>query len=242
MYIWRFPSYNFTLGNSWSPFLVNHTLDNSSGIYKIHLDMPDVLWTSVLPDYDIAIFSTAYWYFRPSIYYVKKEILGANEIARRNLTTVRILPRIKHAWETVLKHIVDDYDGIAIVRTVTVPHFEDGKWDDGGFCNRTEPQSDPELRMALPWTSNEMYRSQKEEFAEASERKRRKGAELRLELMDVTYSSLLRPDGHPGPYRIQTPPELRNDCLHWCLPGPIDMWNQLLLEILRPYYRLHAPS
>ena len=154
---------------------------------------------------------------------------------------MRILPQIKRVWETVLNHILDKYDGIAIVRTVTVPHFEDGRWDDGGACNRTKPESDPHFQMALPWTSNEMYNSQKEEFAKAVEWKhRREPTLLRLKLMDVTYSSLLRPDGHPGHYRVQKPNEPRNDCLHWCLPGPIDMWNQLLMETIKPH--LHEPS
>lgn len=23
-----------------------------------------------------------------------------------------------------------------------------------------------------------------------------------------------------------------NDCVHWCLPGPIDVWNEFLMAIL----------
>ncbi|GJW34416.1 trichome birefringence-like protein 26, partial [Tanacetum coccineum] len=53
-----------------------------------------------------------------------------------------------------------------------------------------------------------------------------------LRLFDTTRLSLLRPDGHPGPYRVFHPfdghdgnAKVQNDCLHWCLPGPIDSWN-----------------
>ena len=62
-----------------------------------------------------------------------------------------------------------------------------------------------------------------------------KGVDLRL--LDTTHLSLLRPDGHPGPYRYFQPfakdkrAKVENDCLHWCLPGPIDHWSNLLIEI-----------
>ena len=59
-----------------------------------------------------------------------------------------------------------------------------------------------------------------------------------LKLLDTTRLSVLRPDGHPGPYRQFQPfakdknAKVQNDCLHWCLPGPIDSWNDLLMELL----------
>ncbi len=59
-----------------------------------------------------------------------------------------------------------------------------------------------------------------------------------LKLLDTTGLSVLRPDGHPGPYRQFQPfakeksAKVQNDCLHWCLPGPIDSWNDLVMELL----------
>ncbi|PKI19139.1 hypothetical protein CRG98_049275, partial [Punica granatum] len=54
--------------------------------------------------------------------------------------------------------------------------------------------------------------------------------------LDVTRLSLLRLDEHPGPYLYPFPfayevkDRVQNDCVHWCLPGPIDTWNEILLE------------
>lgn len=232
-YRWGFPSYNFTMGNLWSPFLVNHTVEQ--GVYKIHLDMPDVLWSSPLPEYDIAIISTGYWYFRPSIYYLNNKTLGTNPRSGINLTAFEIIPAMGIAWGTVLKHLMKEYRGIIILRTVTVPHFEHGSWSNGGGCDKTQPVSDPDMRLPLPWTSHEMNKIQKEELMRAmADHKQGSTTSWRLRLLNVTYSSFLRPDGHPSSYRHQKPNEPRNDCLHWCLPGPIDMWNQLLLHTLQP--------
>ncbi|RHN49530.1 putative PC-Esterase [Medicago truncatula] len=55
-----------------------------------------------------------------------------------------------------------------------------------------------------------------------------------LKLLDTTWLSLLRPDGHLGPYRQFHPLEngkVQNDCLHWYLPGPIDSWNDVLMQM-----------
>lgn len=76
----------------------------------------------------------------------------------------------------------------------------------------------------------DMYMAQLEEFR-AVEKKGNK----RFRLLDTTQAMLLRPDGHPSKYG-HWPHEnvtLYNDCVHWCLPGPVDSWADLLLHILK---------
>ena len=63
----------------------------------------------------------------------------------------------------------------------------------------------------------------------------------KLKLMDITEPFSYRPDGHPGPYRSPDPNKITQrgpdgktpsqDCLHWCMPGPVDTWNELVLEV-----------
>ncbi|KAL8511663.1 hypothetical protein ACS0TY_018176 [Phlomoides rotata] len=48
-------------------------------------------------------------------------------------------------------------------------------------------------------------------------------------LLDVTYLSQLRKDAHPSKYSRD---HSGNDCSHWCLPGLLDTWNQLLYAAL----------
>lgn len=60
----------------------------------------------------------------------------------------------------------------------------------------------------------------------------------RLKLLDITELAQLRADGHPNAYMNFQPfakeytKRVINDCLHWCLPGPIDVWNDILVESL----------
>ena len=59
---------------------------------------------------------------------------------------------------------------------------------------------------------------------------------VRFAALDVTTLADLRPDGHPGPYSRKNPfaggGRVQNDCLHWCMPGPVDTFNQILLQTI----------
>ncbi|PQM41031.1 protein trichome birefringence-like 19 [Prunus yedoensis var. nudiflora] len=81
-----------------------------------------------------------------------------------------------------------------------------------------------------------MYLTQVEELKAAEEQGLLRGLQFRL--MDTTEAMLLRPDGHPNfyghsPHRNMT----LADCVHWCLPGPIDTWNEILLYMLKKLWR-----
>ena len=59
-------------------------------------------------------------------------------------------------------------------------------------------------------------------------------------MLDVTKLAVMRPDGHPGLYKHRDPfahggpqPWMPSDCLHFCLPGPVDTFNEILQQILR---------
>ena len=58
---------------------------------------------------------------------------------------------------------------------------------------------------------------------------------VKVEYMNITQLSGYREDAHPSIYRPfanfalrDITPEKYADCLHWCLPGVPDIWNQIL--------------
>ncbi|KAJ6426488.1 hypothetical protein OIU84_022143 [Salix udensis] len=60
---WHFPSYNFTMSNIWSPFLVKAAIfeDNngvSSSEVQLQLDKLDTNWTNLYQSFDYMIIST----------------------------------------------------------------------------------------------------------------------------------------------------------------------------------------
>lgn len=63
----------------------------------------------------------------------------------------------------------------------------------------------------------------------------------KVNVLNITQLSEYRKDGHPSIYRkfweALTPERLADpasysDCIHWCLPGVPDVWNELLYQFL----------
>ncbi|KAH7365591.1 hypothetical protein KP509_18G036300 [Ceratopteris richardii] len=226
---WFFPSYNFTLAILWAPYLIQYSVDQND-IAALHLDIPDREWTYQLQEFDISVFSTGYWHFRKGIFYANNTLLGGSDHAEVNVTKFDFLTEFRMAMETVLRYIATEYRGVAFLRTVTTDHFEHGLWDAGGKCNRTHPYASHDANM--PWIQGQMNRVQIEEFEKAMALVNQGSPNLFL--LNTTQSSFLRPDGHPDIYRgEEVPDSAPHDCLHWCMPGPVDMWNQLLLYALQ---------
>ncbi|KAG6418178.1 hypothetical protein SASPL_120378 [Salvia splendens] len=114
------------------------------------------------------------------------------------------------------------------MRTFAPSHFEGGDWNAGGDCVRRRPVGSN--GTVLDGQTLDMYMTQVEEFRAAERRGNR-----RMRVMDATQMMLLRPDGHPSRYG-HWPDEkvvLYNDCVHWCLPGPIDSWADVLHHMLK---------
>lgn len=80
--------------------------------------------------------------------------------------------------------------------TTSSPAHLEGDWDEFGACPKT-------LEDKLSSTQL---------------------GKFRLEALDATKLSLMRPDGHLGPRTHPFPlaKRVQNDCVHGCLPGPIE--------------------
>lgn len=55
----------------------------------------------------------------------------------------------------------------------------------------------------------------------------------RWQRLDLRGMTARRPEGHPAAL-IQIPGRRTVDCMHWCLPGVPDAWNEVLFSMLCP--------
>ena len=139
---------------------------------------------------------------------------------------------------SIIERKVAKGNGIdVIVKTFSPAHFE-GDWDKAGTCSKTKPYRKEE--KIIGGMDGEIRRIEIEEV-ESAKAKANKFEGIRLEVLDVTKLALLRPDGHPGPYMNPfpfangVPKYVQNDCVHWCLPGPIDTWNEIFVEMMKKW-------
>eukprot|EP00262_Sarcandra_glabra_P000893 TRINITY_DN10938_c0_g2_i2.p1 TRINITY_DN10938_c0_g2~~TRINITY_DN10938_c0_g2_i2.p1 ORF type:complete len:155 (-),score=19.66 TRINITY_DN10938_c0_g2_i2:335-799(-) len=103
-------------------------------------------------------------------------------------------------------------------------HFEGGDWNHGGSCQRVQPLLPEQVEQLFSLESNGTnveVRLVNEHLYKAL-----KGSSFRM--LDVTHMSEFRADAHPS----TAGGKKHEDCMHWCLPGIADSWNDLLVANL----------
>lgn len=237
---WVFPSYNFTVAVIWSPFLVKAEIfENNNGVStgetQMHLDKLDEKWMSQYNGFDYVVIAGGKWFLKSAVYYENNTIQGCHYCHGMNLTELGF----DYAYRKTLKLVLDfvtnsSHKAQVFLRTITPDHFENGEWFSGGTCDRKVPFKEGEVNLTD--VDRILHEVELQEFDKAVEVGLERGVSLKL--FDTTRLSLLRPDGHPGLYRQMHPfakdknAKVVYDCLHWCLPGPIDSWSDLIMEIL----------
>lgn len=114
--------------------------------------------------------------------------------------------------------------GIKFFRTQSPRHFEGGDWNKGGSCRRVKPLATEEVEDLFSLEkngTNAEARSVNRHLFQAL-----KGSSFRT--LDITHMSEFRADAHPS----TTGGKKHEDCMHWCLPGLTDSWNDLLAALL----------
>ncbi|XP_020090258.1 protein ALTERED XYLOGLUCAN 4-like [Ananas comosus] len=228
---WFFPSHNFTLMVMWTEFYVQReprvVNGSETGSFNIHVDKINTNWTSQLSELNYAVISGGNWFFRINYLYEDDKIVGCVNCWEKNITDFGIPYAVRRVVRKALESIsaCGNCDGlVTFLRTYTPPHFENGSWFSGGYCNKTKPLDESDLNLnGIEW---ELRKIQNEEI----ERVREKSGGKKFGLLDVTKAMMLRADAHPGADYDKRWVRNANDCLHWCLPGPVDMWNEVLLQ------------
>ncbi|PKA64232.1 hypothetical protein AXF42_Ash009452 [Apostasia shenzhenica] len=237
---WHFANSNLTLANIWAPFLVKSEANvddegRSKSEIQLHLDTLDPKWTDQYDKYDYILFSGGQWFLKTMVMWENNTAVGCHNCQNKNLKELGFEYAYRKALSTTYDFMISSsHKPMIIFRTWTPDHFEYGEWFSGGICNRTIPYY--EGQYGGKSVDHDMIRIEVDEFDKAAVVAAEKGA--RLSLLNTFHLSLLRPDGHPGPFRTFHPFEkdkhakVQNDCLHWCLPGPIDTWNELIMKML----------
>ncbi|XVF12378.1 hypothetical protein REPUB_Repub08aG0112300 [Reevesia pubescens] len=244
---WHFRSTSVMIVRIWSSWLVHRTSEKfdfaPEGVTKLHLDAPDDSFMEFIPNFDVIVISSGHWFAKQSVYILNNEIVGGQLWwpTRSRPMKVNNVEAFGLSVETILSAIVThpNYTGLTILRSFSPDHYEGGAWNTGGSCTgKVKPLATGEL--VENGFTNIMHKKQVTGFERAVKKARNKS---KLRLMDITEVFGYRHDGHPGPYRNPDPNKITKrgpdgkpppqDCLHWCMPGPVDTWNELVLEIIR---------
>ncbi|OMO98060.1 hypothetical protein COLO4_14182 [Corchorus olitorius] len=215
----------------------------AKGITKLHLDAPDEGFMEFIPKFDVIVLSSGHWFAKQSVYILNNEIVGGQLWwpDRSRHMKVNNIEAFGISVETILSAILahPNYTGLTILRSFSPDHYEGGAWNTGGSCTgKVKPLATGKL--VENGFTNIMHEKQVMGFKRAIKKATNTS---KLRLMDITEIFGYRHDGHPGPYRNPDPHKITKrgpdgkpppqDCLHWCMPGPVDTWNEIVLEIIR---------
>ncbi|XP_062213209.1 xylan O-acetyltransferase 14-like [Phragmites australis] len=240
--------YNASVEFYWSPLLVESNAD-----HPVHHRIADRIvragsiskharrWA----DADLLVFNSYLWWRLPSM----KVLWGSFEAAAEGAhgavyevtDSLRAFELAIYTWAEWLELHVDRSRTRLFFMSTSPTHLRSDEWEAASSVgtrnhrcyNETEP------------IAGEGHRGRDTEpaFARAVEAQvRRLGARgVAVRVLNVTQLSEHRKDAHPSVHRRQWDPPTEAqvrarardpgsdaDCIHWCLPGVPDVWNQIL--------------
>ncbi|CAI9104197.1 OLC1v1002826C1 [Oldenlandia corymbosa var. corymbosa] len=198
--------------------------------YRVDVDIPDGTWEKAPSFHDILIFNTGHWWWAPSKFDPLKSPMLFFE--KGNPVIPLVPPDV--GLDMVLKHMIPYVEktirpGTTIFfRTQSPRHFEGGDWDQGGSCQRSQPLSSEEVEEFFSVGrngTNVETRLVNEHLYKAL-----KGSSFHI--LEITRLSEYRADAHPS----TAGGKKHDDCMHWCLPGITDTWNDVFVAHLNRIY------
>ncbi|XP_010671567.2 protein trichome birefringence-like 13 isoform X1 [Beta vulgaris subsp. vulgaris] len=194
--------------------------------YRVDIDVPDSKWAEAPSFHDVVIYNTGHWWWAPSKFDPVKSPMLFFEKGKPIMPP--IAPDV--GLDLVLKHMILYVESkmrpgtIRIFRTQSPRHFEGGDWDHGGSCPRVKPMLSQEVEELFAVENNGT--NVETRLVNHHLYKALKGSSFYV--LNITHMSEYRADAHPS----NAGGKKHDDCMHWCLPGITDTWNDLFAAYL----------
>ncbi|KAB5520080.1 hypothetical protein DKX38_024399 [Salix brachista] len=231
--IFRAEEYNATIEFLWAPLLVD---SNSDDPVNHRLDERIMRPDSVLKHSskwehaDILVFNSYLWWRQGP---VKLSWSAEENGACEELDGLGAMELAMGAWADWVASKVDPQKKRVFFVTMSPTHLWSREWGPGSDGNCYGE------KMPIDWEGYWGSGSDMPTMRMVEKVLSRLGS--KVSVLNITQLSEYRKDGHPSIYRkfweTLSPKQLSNpksysDCIHWCLPGLPDVWNEFLFHFL----------
>lgn len=214
----RFPKSNTTILYYWSSTLCDLeplNVTDPKTEYAMHLDRPAGFLRKYLHTFDVLVLNTGHHWNRGKVV-ANRWVMYLDGLPLKDRKLAQIWVAKEFAVRSVVKwldsQLVEHPHLKAFFRTISPRHFANGDWNTGGTCDNTIP---------LAGGSKVLQDNSSDPVIESAVKS------SQVKILDITAISQLRDEAHISQYTVR-PVEGMQDCLHWCLPGVPDTWNEIL--------------
>ncbi|XP_010915622.1 protein trichome birefringence-like 42 isoform X2 [Elaeis guineensis] len=202
----KFEDYNVTLSRSLAQYLVDIVPEEIGNVLKLDSVQQNAQgWLRA----DVLIFNSFLWWNRSNPGRPWDYIQDGNQILK-DMNRTEAMAKALNTWARWVDSNIDPNTKKVFYFGIPPTHMHGADWGEPGksCVGETEPlmaktypggpiPQESIVRGVLGSMSKPVY------------------------LLDITFLTQLRKDGHPGQYN-------GGDCTHWCLAGVPDTWNLLL--------------
>ncbi|KAL6337723.1 hypothetical protein AAG906_037317 [Vitis piasezkii] len=233
--------YNATIEFYWAPMLVESNSDDPvmhrlpERVVRVQaIEKHARHWT----DADILVFNTYLWWRRSKM----KVLWGSFESPDgiyKDVEMVRVYEMALKTWSDWLEVHVNRSKTQLFFVSMSPTHQRAEEW---GAAEGQNCYSETELISQEGYWGNGSCRKMMGVVDDTIDRLKKRGVNVKV--LNITQLSEYRKEGHPSIYRKQwepltedqlSDPKSYADCIHWCLPGVPDVWNELLYAYILHY-------